>query len=87
MNIPNYLEDQFVDKNGRLSDPWKQILMQLFTQMQSNLSDEGYKVPQQGTDTINQLNTTQSTGALLYDNQTHELKVNINGEFKTVQTA
>jgi hypothetical protein len=54
--------------------------------MQIYLSDEGVKAPSQTTDNINKLNTQQSNGALLYDTNTKQLKVCIDGVFKVVQT-
>lgn len=85
MNIPNFENIQLVDKNGYLTEQWQNILMQLFTQLQTNLSNEGYKVPQQPTATITTLNTAQSKSALIYDETTDELKVNIAGTFRVVQ--
>jgi len=61
------------------------VFAQLISELQQNLSNEGYKVPQQPTANVQALNTTQSEGALLYDSDTKELKVNINGTFRVVQ--
>lgn len=84
MNIPNFENIQFVDRQGYLTPEWQLILEQVFQALQKNLSDEGYKVPQQPTTTINQLNTAASTGALLYDSTTNQLKVNISGTFQVI---
>lgn len=84
MNIPNFQNVQFVDENGYLTPEWQLIMQQLFQALQSNLSDEGYKVPQQPTAVINQLNTAASIGALLYDSTTNQLKVNISGTFQVI---
>lgn len=72
--------------DGSMTPEMRNTLSQLFTSLQQILSDEGYKVPQQPTSKITQLNTANSVGNLLYDSDTHELKVNINGTFKTIQT-
>jgi hypothetical protein len=85
MNIPNFENIKFVDSNGYLTESWQNIMQQLVTQLQQNLSDEGYKVPQQPTATITTLNTAASKGALLYNSTTDALEVNIAGVFKTVQ--
>lgn len=85
MNIPNFDNVQFVDRNGYLTEYWQLILQQLFNELQQNASNEGLKAPQQPTLTINALNTAASTSALLYDSDTDELKVNIAGTFKVVQ--
>jgi hypothetical protein len=92
MNIPNFENTTFVNKSGILSDIWALILQQLITELQDNLSDEGYFVPQQTTITINNLQTqfnlsanpSQYFGDLLYDSTTDELKVNIAGTFRVV---
>lgn len=85
--IPNFQSSQFVDKNGNLMPNWQITLNQLFNQLQSYLSNEGLKVPQQTTANINTLNTDKSIGVLLYDSNANELKVNINGVFKTITTS
>ena len=85
MNIPNFENIQAIDKNGHWTEQWQLLMQQLFSELQNNLSKEGYKLPQQTTDNINILDNANSTGALIYDNTTHEFKVNINGEFKVVQ--
>jgi hypothetical protein len=87
MKIPNIIATKVVNKDGYLSDEWREIFSQLFIQMRVSLSDEGFMVPKQTTDNIDQLAGTDKTGALLYDNDTHELKVNINGTYKKIQTS
>lgn len=86
MKIPNLIHEKIIDEHGRLHPAWRDVLEQLFTQLQLNLSNEGYVVPQQPTTNITKLNTSKSIGALLYDSTTNELKVNLNGTFKTIQT-
>lgn len=85
MNIPNFENVQFVDSNGYLTPEWQLILQNLFQELQKNLSDEGYILPEQPTSKITQLNTADSTGALLYDSDTDEAKVNIAGTFRVIQ--
>jgi len=85
MKIPNFVETQFVDKDGNLTPIWKQTMMQLFQELQNNASNEGIKIPQQDTANIAVLNNSKSTGALIYDADNHKLKVNLNGTFKEIQ--
>lgn len=93
MNIPNYENVPFVDDSGYLSDSWSLIMQQLITALQTNVSNQGYQVPQQPTTTITDLQTQFAAAAdpsvyygdLLYDSTTDELKVNIAGTFKVVQ--
>ncbi len=91
MKIPNFettpigiLNKETGEVN--LHPVWNQTLQQLFTQMQQNLSDQGFKIPQQPTATVTKLNNAQSTSALIIDSDTNELKVNLGGTFKVVQT-
>jgi hypothetical protein len=86
MNVPKFINEPPVTKDGNWHPAWQQFMTQLITQLQGNLSNEGYKVPQQDQTNITALETPKSTGALLYDSDNHLLKVNINGTWKTVQT-
>ncbi len=86
MNIPNFIDSQVVDKDGKLTDTWKQILSQLFAQLQGGLSEEGILVPQQKTENINLLTGEKNYGKLIYDSSTNKLKINLNGTFKTITT-
>ncbi len=93
MNIPNFEPSKFVERSGNLSDTWSLILQQLITELQKNLSNFGYQVPQQPTTVINDLqaqyiasaNPSAYYGNLLYDSTTNQLKVNIAGTFRVVQ--
>lgn len=66
---------------------WQNFFTQLVQQLQANVGEQGFVIPQQKTDVINAMQATsvKQTGLLVYDNQTHELKININGAFKVVQ--
>jgi hypothetical protein len=86
MNIPNLENEQFVDKDGHLTATQQNMLSTLVTQLQSNLQ-EGINVPMYSSDDIEKLDATKSTSKLIYDQTSHELKININGVFKTIQTA
>jgi hypothetical protein len=83
--IPNYIHMKVVDKEGNATPEHGDFMTQLTQVLQAAYSNEGIKTPQQTTANITALNTQQSLGALIYDNETHELKVNINGTFRTVQ--
>lgn len=87
MNIPNFDDIKPVDKEGNWTPSAKSMFTQLFSAIQNNLSQEGFKISQQPSANIAELNNDKSTSALLYDSDTHELKINLNGEFKTIQTA
>jgi len=80
--IPNYISGGLKD----VHPSFELFLGQLTSELQKSISNEGFMIPPQSTATINQLNTQQSVGALLYDSETNQLKVNINGTFKVIQT-
>lgn len=82
MNITSLTNEKFVDKNGHLTPVARALLEQLINQLQINLSDEGYILPQQDNANVTLLNTNQSKGALLYNNETNEAMVNIENTFK-----
>ena len=87
MRIPNFIDCQFTNKDGFLSGTWRQILTQLFTELQKNTSVEGLVFPSQTTSNINTLGSNVSVGSLLYDKDTKQPKVNVEGVFKVIQTA
>ena len=93
MKIPNFENTSITNRGSNWSDQWSLIMQQLITALQTNLSDEGYLVPQQSSGNIATLQTqfaaspTPSAyfGDLVYDSTTNELKVNINGTFRVIQ--
>lgn len=85
MNIPNYLTDKLVDETGELTTPWARTLSQLFIELEQNLSDEGYKLPQQPTDNIDLLTAQpQTEGTMIWDSTTKQMKVNDGSGWKVV---
>lgn len=85
MNIPNYLTDTMVDEKGDLTSPWARTLTQLLTELETNLSDEGYKLPQQPTTNIDKLTSQpQTEGTMIWDATTKEMKVNDGTGWKVV---
>lgn len=87
MNFQNLTAIKSAEKDGSMHQDLFNYLGQLVQQLQANLSDQGYVMPQQTTANIAQLTGTQSIGAMLYDSDTNELKININGTWKVVQVA
>jgi hypothetical protein len=93
MNIPNYFTSRFVDDKGYMTPEYQNFFQQLITQMQLNLSNEGFQLPQQSTTNINHIlsgfnsstNPSAYYGDVLYDSTTDEAKINIAGTFKVIQ--
>lgn len=85
MNIPNYLTDQLVDENGELTTPWARTISQLLVELESNLSNEGYKLPQQPTTNIDLIiEQPQTEGTMIWDSTTKQMKVNDGTGWKVV---
>lgn len=87
MNIPNFNDTQVVDKDGFLTDAWRQTLSQLFSELQKGLSNEGVTVPQQTADNISIIQGNETIGNLIIDSTNNVAKININGTFKTITTS
>lgn len=87
IQIPNFLNSPVIEKreNGdyHWTPEWNNVMSQLFKQLQTNLSQEGIKTPQQTNDNITTLNTPQSKGAILYNSETDTFHGNVAGTFKT----
>lgn len=83
MNIPNFLNEKIVDKEGYLTAPWQNMLIQLITELQKNAGNEGLVMPSQTAANIALL-TNSSNGTLVYDSTNNIPKVNVNGTFKSI---
>lgn len=85
MQIPNLPVGKVVDENGEMTSDWINFMSQLITELQLNLNNEGYRLPSQTTANINDLlDVNKSTGAMVYDRDTNEFKVNIAGVWRVV---
>lgn len=87
MNIQNLHSGmQIVDKDGKPTSEFLLFFSSFINQLQTNLSNEGYKLPKQSTAIITQLNTVKSEANLIYDNQLKKGFLNENGVFKEIVT-
>jgi len=62
MNIPNFIQTPIADKNGNLTPEWANIMTQLLTELQLNVSNEGYKLPQLTQSQITELQGIAAMG-------------------------
>jgi hypothetical protein len=83
MNVTAFVNAQFVDKNGYLTDSWRIILSQLLTQLQANFSNEGVVNPSLTTAQIAQL-TNMPNGTTVYNSTTDELMCKKAGTFVNI---
>lgn len=91
MNIPNIppMTTPFVNADGHVTEVWYNVLNQLIIQMQQNVSNEGFKIPQQPNGNILALTSVKSRGAILYDQDNHKLFACLGEtpEFKQILTS
>lgn len=66
------------EKTYHMHPAWHQFFSLLTTALQTNLSQEGFTVPQQPTTNINLLTQSKSVGSFIYDSTTNQMKVNLN---------
>lgn len=93
MNIPNIgdLKHPVIEsQNGQLTDrmnaAWHRMFTQLVTELQKNVSNEGYVFPVQPQANVNILNTPEHTAKILYDADAQAMKVNNTGTFQEIST-
>lgn len=86
MNVPNFQDIQFTNKDGTLHPIWKGILTQLFTELQINNSNSGTVIPAKTATSVAAILPNRPNFSILGTTDTHELKVLINGVVKTITT-
>jgi hypothetical protein len=87
MNIPDFVHTKIANADGTPTEEHRRFLEQLTQLLKAVLSQNGTQMPLKKADAIALLNSPLCTGKVLYDNDNHQLMVNINGTFKTVQTS
>ena len=85
MNVPNFENTKFVERDGNLTSPWQIILQQLLSEMQRALSNEGFIPPARSAATITDLQDRLQAltleqqgnygGTLIYDSTNRSLRV------------
>jgi len=86
MRIPNFIDTTFVSDDGKLTDTWRNILSQLFTELQKNTSVEGLVMPSQTDANIVSLGPNVANGSMLYNSDTKKPMVDVEGVFLPIQT-
>lgn len=86
MNIPNLVNHPFVDKEGNLHPAWRYVFDQLFSQLQTHTSEQGFWIPNQPTEIITQLNQSRN-GNLIYDTNIKKLKVKVDETYETIPSS
>lgn len=87
MNIPNVPKEPLLHEDGKNVHPvWANFFDFLINQLQGNLGNEGIVTPGQETVNINLLTNSQPF-TILGDKTSNELKVYLNGAWKTITTS
>lgn len=81
VNIPNYHNEQFCDKEGNLTANAQSFFKQLIVCLQYVLSTEGIRLPSK---TQAMLANLTVPGALIYTSDTNKAWVNLNGVFREI---
>ncbi len=90
-------DEPFLDKSGNLNPQWLNYFEMQSTALQNYFSPEGYQIPDKTSAEISQLTaipvdpptgagTRVSNNNLIIDSTNDELKINLNGTWKTVLT-
>lgn len=84
MNIPNFHDIPFTDKQGNITDQWRLILIQLFTQLQQNVGQEGLVVPSQPNANFSTIAPNYPNGTVLFNSDDNIPYIDINGTFQPI---
>jgi len=86
MNIPSIVSSKLLDDEGKMSETWMNDFNQLLTQLQNNLSNEGYLIPGQSAENVAKLEAPKSSNALLIDSTAQKLLINLGGVWQQIPT-
>lgn len=84
VNIPLFPPDNLLDESGKLHPVWHSMFSQLLQELSGSLTENGFAIPQKPTADISSLSGKVANGFLVADSDTNELKVHLNGAFKTI---
>lgn len=90
MKIPPIVYQKVIDSNGLFSPQFQLYFDTLNKQMNENISDDGFCMPERTTADINHIanNATANSkrnGTIWYDTDTNQFKGKINGVVKVFQ--
>jgi len=74
---------KFVDRDGNITDDWKNFIDQLILALQINFKTEGLVVPQETASNIALLTAAASIANIIYDSTNNRFQGNVNGTWKT----
>lgn len=86
MNIPAFINIQFVEKNGYLTSEMQYYNDELNQVLQNGLSDNGWTTPQQEAVDIVAVELMMPDGTFWYDTDNHEIVFKVNGALRKVTT-
>jgi hypothetical protein len=86
MQVPIFDIDKLVDQDGKILPQPRETLANLFNELMKSFSQEGLVMPSQTADNIAMLSNS-SSGTFVYDKTNKQVKVNIDGVWKTVNVS
>lgn len=79
MNIPNYVQVEFVDDNKNVTIPWSNAIQQLLSQLQAGVGQTGFYPTPLTTAEIAALDVTATIGSIVYNITTQNFMRNATG--------
>ncbi len=86
MIIPSVPNAKMISPNGYLTDTWRVFFVQLVNQLQQFVNDEGYILPSQDQNNVDQLNTNEKIGGIIYNETGKFTQINTDGIYKNVSS-
>jgi len=87
MDTPNIPLSPISNKDGNVNDEWMSFFNLIINNMQSILSNAGYKMPEQSQETIDAaLNKPSNKAAFVYNKNTKSMHVNTESTYKPLST-
>lgn len=86
MIIPSIPASRVVDEKGNLTNEYRIFFDQLINQLQYNVSDAAYLLPQHDDSNLSNFNDARFTSGIVYNNESKNVQVNTDGQYKPIST-
>jgi hypothetical protein len=84
MNIPTLQKFKASNPDGTMHQDLQNFLVQLVSQLQTNLSNEGFTMPPLNSTQITQISGSPTIQRIVYNSTTQKMMLNNNGTFQTI---
>lgn len=86
MQFPTFINVQFVDKNGYLTEPMRAYNDELYRVLINGLSNNGWTLPSVTADQLTDIEGSMPDGTIWYESTNHEVVVKVNGALRKITT-